>query len=62
MSLFKEVLTTIEKNKKDIEKGVKNYIPLPFPRLKKFIPGIMRGVQYLISANSGILSETTPIG
>lgn len=54
MSVFKEALNTIKENKKNIEEGIENCIPLPFVRMRKYLPGIMRGVQYIITANSGV--------
>ena len=54
MELFEKTLGKIEENKQSIKSGKPNCIPFPFPRLRKHIAGIIKGVQYIVSANSGI--------
>lgn len=53
--LFDDVYNKIKENKLIKDKGGVNCIPFDWlPRLKTKIPGIMKGVYYLISASSGI--------
>lgn len=52
--LFNNTLETIKRNKKKREEGGFNCIPFPFPRLNTYLPGILKGTQYLITASSGI--------
>lgn len=54
MSIFKDTLKVIKTNKNNLDSGIQNCISLPFKRLRAYLPGIMRGVQYLITANSGV--------
>lgn len=56
MNLFEETLDEIKKNKTNIDIYKKpNCIPFDwFPKLKTVIPGLMKGTNWLISANSGI--------
>lgn len=54
MSIFKRALKKIEFNKHVRETGKYNCIPFPFKRLRNYLPGIIKGVQYLITANSGV--------
>lgn len=54
MTIFSGALKVIKDNKTNVEKGVENCIPLPFERMRKYLPGIMRGVQYIVTASSGI--------
>lgn len=51
---FKQVYEKIEANKLNLEQGNPNCIPFPFKRFRQFLPGIMRGVPYLITASSGV--------
>lgn len=55
MSLFNNTLNEIKKNKKRLEEGKLNCIPFNnFPKLSTKIPGIIQGVNYQITASSGI--------
>lgn len=54
MSLFNRTLERIKQNKSNRESGKYNCIPFPFNRLRPYLPGIIKGVQYLITANSGV--------
>ena len=53
-SLFNETLNHIIRNKEIRERGGYNSIPFSFSRLNNYVPGIIKGVQYLITANSGV--------
>lgn len=53
-SLFDSTLNTIIRNKEIKESGGYNCIPFSFSRFNNFVPGIIKGVQYLITANSGV--------
>lgn len=52
--IFEQTLKAIVQNKQNRANGMYNSIPFGFPALDKHVPGIMRGMQYLITANSGI--------
>lgn len=53
--LFKETLAKINQNKNNLEGGKPNCIPFDwFPKLKKVVPGIMQGTNWIISASSGV--------
>lgn len=54
MSNFKRVLKKIQENKQRREEGKYNSIPFAFSKLNRISPGIIRGMQYNISASSGI--------
>lgn len=56
MSLFKETLTEIKKNKENVDIHNKpNCIPFDwFPKLRTVIPGIMKGTNWIVTANSGV--------
>lgn len=53
-SLFEKTLATIVRNKEIKESGGYNCIPFSFSRLNNYLPGIIKGVQYIITANSGV--------
>lgn len=53
-SLFENALKKIIQNKQIKETGGYNCIPFPFDRLNNYVPGIIKGVQYIITANSGV--------
>lgn len=53
--LFKETLDKIKNNKKNFDEGKPNCIPFEwFPKLRKVLPGIIQGTNWLITASSGI--------
>lgn len=55
MKLFTETLNEIKKNKENVKKGLVNCISFDWmPKLKKIVPGIVKGVYYIVTANSGI--------
>ncbi len=54
MSYFEKTLETIEKNKEIKEQGGFNCIPFGFDRFEEFLPGIMQGTYYIVTANSGV--------
>lgn len=54
MSLFKDTVASIEKNKKRLEEGKYNCIPFSFDRLRQKIPGIVQGTNWIVTANSGV--------
>lgn len=52
---FDSFFENSKKNKKSIDAGTPVIIPfLSFPKLSKFIPGIVRGEQVIVSASSGV--------
>jgi hypothetical protein len=53
-SIFRAALDMIRTNKSNRDNGIFNSIPFGLPSLDKHVPGIMRGMQYLITAASGI--------
>lgn len=55
--IFTKTLEMIRENKRVKDNGSFNSIPFGLPSLDKHVPGIMRGCQYLISANSGVESK-----
>ena len=56
MSLFKETLDEIKKNKANLDlRGKPNCIPFDwFPKLRTVIPGLMKGTNWIVTANSGV--------
>jgi hypothetical protein len=53
--LFKETIQKIQKNKENFDNGKPNCIPFEwFPKLRKVIPGIMQGTNWLCTASSGV--------
>lgn len=52
--VFEDALNLIKEAKKVREEGGVNSIPFGLPSLDKHIPGIIKGMQYKISANSGV--------
>lgn len=52
--LFDRTLGIIRTNKELKDKGGYNTIPFGLPSLDKHVPGIMKGMQYIITANSGV--------
>lgn len=53
--LFDNVLNNIEKNKQALEQGKPNCIPFDwFPKLRKVIPGLIRGTNWIVTASSGV--------
>lgn len=54
--MFEERLKQIKENKKIVDNGGFNLIPFhkSFPKLSKFVPGLIRGVQYKILSYTGI--------
>lgn len=51
---FKRIYDKIQANKQNLEAGKPNCIPFPFKRFRKYLPGIMRGIPYLVTASSGV--------
>lgn len=54
MYKFGNFIDKVEENKERIETGKFNCIPLPFKRLRRFIPGIIRARNVIFTANSGV--------
>ena len=52
--IFDKTLRAIEENKLNKEKGIYNSIPFGLPSLDKHLPGVMKGMQYLVTASSGV--------
>lgn len=52
--IFEKTLAGIKLNKENKEKGVFNSIPFGLPSLDKHLPGVMKGMQYLVTASSGV--------
>ena len=53
---FDNVFEKIKTNKKRRDEGKFNSIPFGLTKLNKVCPGITRGVQYNISASSGVVT------
>lgn len=53
-SSFKVIFDHIKANKEVRDAGGYNSIPFGIPKLDRHVPGIMPGVQYIVSASSGI--------
>lgn len=53
---FSKHVELIEENKRRVENGTYNCIPFTdkFPRLSTYLPGIIKGVQYKVTASSGV--------
>lgn len=52
--IFEQTLGMIKENKAAKDAGGFNSIPFGLPSLDKHVPGVMRGLQYIITANSGV--------
>jgi hypothetical protein len=52
--LFNRTLKDLKRKKETRDSGGYNCIPFPFKRLSAFMPGIIKGVQYIVTASSGI--------
>ncbi len=54
--MYSERLRQLEEAKKHVDNGKLNCIPFyeAYPRLSKYLPGIVKGTYYIVSANSGI--------
>lgn len=52
--IFDRTFRMIEENKNNRERGIYNSIPFGLPSLDKHLPGVMKGMQYLITASSGV--------
>ena len=52
--IFEHTLRMIKENKATKDGGGYNSIPFGLPSLDKNVPGVMRGLQYIITANSGV--------
>lgn len=52
--IYEEALGHIKEAKRLREEGSVNSIPFGLPSLDKHVPGIMKGIQYLITASSGV--------
>lgn len=52
--IFETALTSIKEAKRVREAGGVNSIPFGLPSLDRHVPGIMKGIQYLITASSGV--------
>jgi replicative DNA helicase len=52
-SLFETRLQSIEDAKRRRASGKRNSIPFPIPKLNKYIPGIIKGMYYCVTANTG---------
>lgn len=53
MSIFNRVKTSIKTAQSRRKQGKHNCIPFPFPRLSRYLPGIMKGVYYCVTAGTG---------
>lgn len=53
MSIFKRVKNSIKSAQSRRKQGKYNCIPFPFPRLSRYLPGIMKGVYYCVTAGTG---------
>ena len=55
MSLYDEALGKIKQNVVNLEQGLWNCIPsTTFGRMNKYLPGILQGKNYIVTANSGV--------
>lgn len=55
MSLFSRTIHKIKENVSNIKNNIRNCLPiLSLTRFAKYIPGIMKGVNYIVTANSGV--------
>lgn len=55
MSLFKKAVDKVKKNSDNIRNDIQNCIPTPtLSRMQNYIPGILQGVNYIVTANSGV--------
>lgn len=54
MLIFDRVVEQMETNKNLREEGRHINIPLPFPRMSRYLPGIQKGRYYIITANSKV--------
>lgn len=54
--MFKERLRQLVEAKEQVDNGKLNCIPFyeAYPRLSNYLPGIIKGVYYIVSANSGV--------
>lgn len=52
--IFQQTLEMIRKNKDIKDQGKFNSIPFGLKSLDKHVPGIMKGLQYIVTANSGV--------
>lgn len=52
--VFGQTLDMIKRNKAVKDRGGFNSIPFGLPSLDKHIPGVMKGLQYIVTANSGV--------
>lgn len=51
---FSKVFQDLVDRKERAEKGEYNCLPLPFPRFRKYFPGIERGKYLIITANQKV--------
>lgn len=54
MNEFDNWLSRIKRQKEIRDNGGFNAVPLPFPKFSEFMPGLMRGTGYCLTANSSI--------
>lgn len=52
--MYDRFIDKVKENRVRLETGNYNCIPLPFPRMRYFIPGIQRGKNIIVTANSGV--------
>lgn len=55
--IFQQTLEMIKTNKQNKDLGGFNSIPFGLPSLDRHVPGIMKGLQYIVTANSGVISN-----
>jgi hypothetical protein len=56
--LFNETLNKIKENKLNFDTGKPNCIPFEwFPKLRRVLPGIIQGTNWIISASSGVKNK-----
>jgi DNA-directed RNA polymerase subunit H (RpoH/RPB5) len=54
MSLFKNTVAGVKRNKQRREQGKSIAIPFPFPKFAEYIPGIQQGRYIIVTANSKV--------
>lgn len=55
--IFGQALANIKTAKRIREEGGVNSIPFGLPTLDRHVPGIMKGLQYIVTASSGVKSK-----
>jgi hypothetical protein len=55
--IFDRVLDVMSTNKLLREQGRDINIPIPFPRMGRYLPGIQKGRYYIVTANSKVFPK-----